>query len=245
MERVALVTGASRGIGRATALRLAEDGLSVAVNYRTREAEAVEVVRAVEARGGEGMTVRADVAAPADVAAMVARVDDILGPVQVLVNNAGIYRRATLPELDLEQWQRTLDVNLTGAYLCLQAVAPGMRDRGWGRVVNITSQIAHRGTDHGADYAASKAGLLGLTKAAARELAPHGVTVNAVAPGTIDTDLIAAYSEADRRRRAQEVPLGRIGTPEDVAAAVSFLASEDGAYVTGITLHVNGGYLIL
>lgn len=245
MERVALVTGASRGIGRATALRLAEDGLTVAVNYHTREAEALEVVGAVEARGGEGMAVRADVATPDEVAAMVDRVQDVLGPVQVLVNNAGTYRRATLPELALDQWRRTLDVNLTGAYLCLQAVAAGMRNRGWGRVVNITSQIAHRGTDHGADYAASKAGLLGLTKAAARELAPHGITVNAVAPGTIDTDLIAGYSEEDRRRRAGEIPVGRIGTPEDVAAAVSFLASDDAAYVTGTTLHVNGGYLIL
>ena len=244
MERVALVTGASRGIGRATALRLAEDGMRVAVNYLAGESEALEVVQAVEARGGVGMAVRADVASPAEVAAMAETVQEALGSVRVLVNNAGVYRRATLPELDLDQWRRTLDVNLTGAYLCLKAVAPGMRERGWGRVVNITSQIAHRGTSHGADYAASKAGLLGLTKAAARELAPHGITVNAVAPGTIDTDIIAGYSEADRRQRAREIPLGRIGFPEDVAAAVSFLASDDAAYVTGATLHVNGGYLI-
>lgn len=245
MSRVCLVTGAARGIGRATALRLAEDGFDVVVNYVASNEEARHVAEAIEARGRRALPLRADVASREAVAAMVATARRELGPVDALVNNAGVYRRATLEDLGPDEWARTLAVNLTGAFHTLQAVVPSMKERRWGRIVNISSQIALRGTDHGADYAASKAGLLGLTKAAALELAPYGITVNAVAPGTIETDILAAYTEEDRRRRSREIPLGRIGTPEDVAGGVSFLVSEDAAYVTGATLHVNGGYLIV
>lgn len=218
--------------------------MKVALNYLQSEEEANRAVEGIREAGGEARSVRADVAAWPEVSAMVRSVKAELGPVDVLVNNAGTYRRGSLDDLTRARWDRTLAVNLTGAFHCLRAVAPSMRERGWGRVVNVASQIALRGTDHGADYAASKAGLLGLTRAAARELAPHGVTVNAVAPGTIDTDLIGGYSEAHRRRRAEEIPLGRIGSPGEVASAISFLVSEDARYVTGATLDVNGGYLI-
>lgn len=245
MAKVSLVTGASRGIGRATALRLAEDGHDVVVNYLEREAEAREVAEEVEAGGRKALPVRADVASRSEVRRMVAEARESLGPVEILINNAGVYQRVTVEELDPAQWDRTLAVNLTGAFHCIQAVLPGMRSEGWGRIVNISSQIGVRGTDHGADYATSKAGLLGLTKAVALEVARDGITVNAVAPGTIETDILAGYTEEDRQERRRRIPLGRIGLPEDVASTVSYLVSEDARYVTGATLHVNGGYLIV
>lgn len=244
MRKVCIVTGASRGIGRATALRLAEDGFDTVVNYHRSEEEARRVAEEVAERGREGLALRADVAEPREVDAMVAGTVEAFGGVDALVNNAGVYRRGSLEALPLKQWRRILDVNLTGAFLCIQAVVPHLKARGQGRIVNVSSQIAVRGTDHGADYAASKAGLLGLTKAAALELGPH-ITVNAVAPGTIETDLIADYTEEDRRRKHASLPLGRIGLPQEVASAVSFLVSPDAEYVTGATLHVNGGGLIV
>lgn len=245
MRKVCLITGASRGIGRATALRLAEDGFDVVINYRKSKKEAQEVGSRVEALGGRVLLLRADVASYEDVETMVMRAVQELDRIDVLVNNAGVYRRTTLEELSLDQWRLTLDVNLTGAFNCIKAVLPTMKGLGWGRIINISSQIAIRGTDHGADYAAAKAGLLGLTKAAALELARYNITVNAIAPGTIDTDIIADYTEEDRRRKAEGIPLRHIGLPEEVASVASFLASEDSSYMTGATLHVNGGGLIV
>jgi 3-oxoacyl-[acyl-carrier protein] reductase len=245
MSRVCLITGASRGIGRATAIRLAQDGLDVVINYHRRERDAREVAKRVEELGQRALVVQADVASYEDVEAMVSMAVDCLGSIDVLVNNAGIYERTTLEDLSLDGWRRTLDVNLTGAFNCIKAVLPSMKKLGWGRIINISSQIAIRGTDHGADYAASKAGLLGLTRAAALELARFGITVNAIAPGTVETDIIAHYTEEDRRLKAQRIPLGRIGSPEEIASAVSFLASDDASYITGATLHVNGGGLIV
>jgi 3-oxoacyl-[acyl-carrier protein] reductase len=245
MSRVCLITGASRGIGRATAIRLADDGFDAVVNYVKRESEAREVAKRVEEMGRRCLLVRADVASHEEVTSMVSHSIAEMGSVDVLVNNAGVYQRTSLDDLSLEGWRRTLDVNLTGTFNCIKAVVPHMKRMGWGRIINISSQIAVRGTDHGADYAAAKAGLLGLTKAAALELAKFGITVNAVAPGTIDTDIIAHYTEEDRKRRSERIPLGRIGRPEDVAAVVSFLASDDSSYVTGATIHVNGGGLMI
>ncbi|MEE9592714.1 MAG: 3-oxoacyl-ACP reductase FabG [Thermoplasmata archaeon] len=245
MTHVCLVTGSSRGIGRATAIRLAEAGHDVVVNYVEREDAARQVVGQVEETGQQGLALEADVASRDAVRQMVREAEEVLGPIAILVNNAGIYRRVSVDELALARWERTLAVNLTGAFHCIQAVLPGMRKAGWGRIVNISSQIAIRGTDHGADYAATKAGLLGLTKAVALEAARDGITVNAVAPGTIETDIIADYSEADRQARNRRIPVGRIGLPEEVASMVSYLASEEARYITGATLHVNGGYLIV
>ncbi len=217
----------------------------MAVNYLRGEEEALEVSREVVRRGGKGLAVQGDVSSPEEVEAMVAATVGSLGGLDVLVNNAGIYRRGPLDALPLEQWRRVVDVNLTGPFLCIRAVLPHMKARGQGRIINVSSQIAIRGTDHGADYAASKAGLLGLTKAAALELGPHNITVNAIAPGTIETSIIAHYSEEDRRMKRHSLPLGRIGLPEEVASVVSFLASPDAGYITGATLHVNGGGLIV
>ncbi|MFQ5552625.1 MAG: SDR family NAD(P)-dependent oxidoreductase [Thermoplasmata archaeon] len=245
MTRVSLVTGASRGIGRATALRLAEDGHDVVVNYVEREDAARAVADQIEALGRSSLVVRADVASRDEVRGMVRKAHDALGPIATLVNNAGIYQRVTIDGLAPARWERTIGVNLTGAFHCIQAVLPRMREAAWGRIINISSQIGVRGTDHGADYAAAKAGLLGLTKAVALEAARDGITVNAVAPGTIETDIIADYSAADREARNRRIPLGRIGLPEEVASMVSYLASEEARYITGATLHVNGGYLIV
>lgn len=243
MTQVSLVTGASRGIGRATALRLGQDGHDVVVNYVRREDAAQEVADRIEGAGQRSLVVRADVASRDDVRRMVREVAEDLGPVSILVNNAGIYRRVTMDELEPDRWERTLAVNLTGAFHCIQAVLPAMRKVGWGRIINISSQVGVRGTDHGADYATTKAGLLGLTKAVALEVAREGITVNAVAPGTIETDIIADYTREDREARNRQIPVGRIGLPEEVASAVSYLASEEARYVTGTTFHVNGGYL--
>jgi 3-oxoacyl-[acyl-carrier protein] reductase len=245
MAKVALVTGAGRGIGRAVALRLARDGFDVGINYHRGREGAEEVRRTIEVLGRRAVMVRADVASRGEAEAMAHRVVEELGGINVLVNNAGIYHRTTVGELDLEAWSRTLAVNLSGAFHCSMAVLPAMRKAGGGRMVNVSSQLALRGTDHGPDYAASKAGLLGLTKSLALELAPLNITVNAVAPGTIETDIIAHYTEADRAERRRTIPLGRIGTPEEVADAVAFLASEDSRYITGATLLVTGGGLMV
>lgn len=239
------MTGASRGIGRATAIRLARDGHDVVINYYSHEEQAREVAREVEKVGSRALVARADVASHEEVMSMVESAVKAFGRIDVLVNNAGIYQRTDIEGLSLDQWRRVMDVNLMGAFHCIKAVAPIMRGQRWGRIINVSSQIAFRGTPHGADYAASKAGLLGLTKAAALELARYNVTVNAVAPGTIETDIIAHYTDEDRRRKAEAIPLGRIGNPEDVADVISFLASEDSRYITGATIHVNGGGLIL
>ncbi len=245
MKRVSLVTGASRGIGQATAIRLAEDGYDVVVNYLRQGDAARDVVDRIEQAGRRGLAIRADVASRDEVRRMVAEAAEVLGPVSVLVNNAGIYQRVTVDQMEPNRWERTLSVNLSGAFHTIQAVLPAMRQEGWGRIVNVSSQVGLRGTDHGADYAASKAGLLGLTKAVALEVAREGITVNAVAPGTIETDIIRNYSKEDREIRSRHIPVGRIGLPEEVASMVSYLASEEARYITGATLHVNGGYLIV
>ncbi len=245
MKRVSLVTGASRGIGRATAIRLAEDGYDVVVNYLRQGDAARDVVDRIEQAGRRSLAIRADVASRDEVRRMVGEATETLGPVSVLVNNAGIYQRVTVDQMEPDRWERTLSVNLSGPFHTIQAVLPAMRQGGWGRIVNVSSQIGVRGTDHGADYAASKAGLLGLTKAVALEVAREGITVNAVAPGTIETDILRNYSKEDREIRNRRIPVGRIGLPEEVASMVSYLASEEARYITGATLHVNGGYLIV
>lgn len=233
--RVALVTGASRGIGRAIALALAEAGADVAVNYREQAAMAEEVAQAVRALGRRAMTLGADVSDGAEVARAVHAVAATLGPVDVLVNNAGVALHRGLDELTEADFDRTIAVNLKSAFLCIQAVFPGMRDRRWGRIVNISSGAARGAGVVGAHYNASKAGMEGLTRGYAARLVKDGVTVNAVAPSLIATEMILPH----RRDGAAKVPVGRLGTPAEVAQAVLMVVGNP--YMTGQTVQVNGG----
>jgi len=246
-RRIALVTGASRGIGAAIALRLAEDGHDVALNYvedpaRDNAAEADAVAEKIRELGVEALCVAADVTDREAVADMVGYVTARLGSVDVLVNNAGITRDRTLRKLPPEDWDRVLAVNLTGAFNCAQAVVEGMTERGWGRIVSVSSVVGLTGNFGQANYAASKAGLLGLTKSLAREVARKGVTVNAVAPGFIATEMTAAMPPEVLERVTESIPMAEMGAPEDIANAVAFLASDEARYITGHVLSVNGGW---
>ncbi len=239
--KVALVTGASRGIGRAVALELARAGAAVAVNYAASEAAAQEVVREIKTLGVEALAVKFDVAEVEAVAQGIEEIEKALGPVDILVNNAGLTRDALLMRLKEEDWDRVLSVNLKGTFLVTKAVIPGMLKRRWGRIINISSVVAFSGNPGQTNYAASKAGLVGFSRSLALEVARRGVTVNVVAPGFIETDMTAALSEKARDALLSQVPMGRAGTPEEVAHAVAFLASEKASYITGAVLHVNGG----
>jgi len=232
--RVALVTGGSRGIGRAIALALAEAGADVAVNFLARAAEAEEVAGRVRAFGRRALVVAADVSDGAAVSAMVGRVADALGPIDVLVNNAGIGPAHGLDDLTEAVFDRTIAVNLKSAFLCIQAVLPAMRARRFGRIVNISSGAARGAGGIGVHYNASKAGMEGLTRGYAARLAGEGITMNAVAPSLIDTEMVAPI-----RAAAARIPVGRLGTPEEVAQAV--LAVIGNAYITGQTIQLNGG----
>ena len=244
MSRVALVTGGSRGIGRAISLKLAESGCDVAVLYAGREDAAKETVAAIEALGVRAMAVKCDVADAAQVADAVKQVSDALGVPDVLVNNAGIIRDGLAMRMSAEDFKAVIDTNLTGAFNMIRACLPQFVRRRSGRIINITSVSGMMGNAGQANYSASKAGLIGLTKTIAREVASRGITVNAVAPGFIETDMTKGMSEAALKAGLSAVPMGRIGKPEDVANAVRFLASEDAAYITGCVLKVDGGMYI-
>jgi len=239
--KIALVTGGSRGIGRAVCLRLAEMGCVVAVNYVSRPEAAEETVAAIEKKGGKAVIVRFDVADGASIAQGIKEVGESCGPPDILINNAGITRDGLMARMKEEDWDLVLSTNLKGAFLCSKAVMRSMMKKRWGRIINISSVIGFLGNGGQVNYAAAKAGLTGLTKAMARELAPRKVTVNSVAPGYIVTDMTSELSEEIQEMIRAQIPLGTLGQPEDVAACVAFLASEESAYLTGQTLHVNGG----
>ena len=239
--KLALVTGASRGIGRAIAQALAAEGASVVLGARD-EAKLQEVMAAITASGGKAEALALDVARAESVAAGFEKLLAAHGRLDHLVNNAGITRDTLLLRMKPEQWSEVLDTNLTGAFLCTQAaLRPMLRQRA-GRIVNITSVVGLTGNAGQANYAASKAGLIGFTKAVAREVASRNITVNAVAPGFIETDMTAAMTDKAKESMAAAIPLGRVGSPQDVAGAVCFLVSDAAAYVTGQVLAVDGGF---
>ncbi len=241
MSRVALVTGGSRGIGRAVAQLLATQGHRVAVNYAANEVAADAAVGAIAAAGGNAIAVQADVGDPDSVTAMFAMVGERLGSVEILVNNAGITRDALVLRMGVDAWDEVIETNLRSVYLVSKAALRGMLRARWGRIVSISSVSGVAGNPGQANYAASKAGIIGFTKSVAREVGSRGITVNAVAPGFIETDMTDALGDEITTAARERIALGRLGQPEEVAAAVGYLASDDASYVTGHTLVVDGG----
>jgi 3-oxoacyl-[acyl-carrier protein] reductase len=237
----AVVTGSSRGIGRAIALDLAAGGADVVVNYHSSEAEAHDVAAEIEAVGREALVAQADVSDVDSVRSMADTVHDAFGSVDILVNNAGINIDKRFGDLTPEDWRRVIEINLNGAYYCTEVFYDDLRAAPHGRVINISSVIGEMGNIGQANYAASKSGLFGLTRTLAKELAPTGTTANAVAPGFTETAMLEGVPDAVREQIREEIPVGRFATPEEVAAAVRFLAHERAAYVTGQVLDVNGG----
>ena len=239
--RIALVTGAGKGIGRAVALRLAAMGFLVAVNYNRSEKPANEVCRLIRDGGGTAVPFKADVSSGSDVKTLFSDVERELGPVAVLVNNAGITKDGLLMRMGSEDWDSVLTANLSSVYHCTKEAIRGMVRAKWGRIINISSVVALIGNPGQANYCASKAGIIGFTKAVAREYAGKGITANALAPGYISTEMTDSLPEAARNALLQQVPAGRPGTPEDVAAAAAFLASGDASYINGQVIAVDGG----
>lgn len=243
-DKVAFVTGASRGIGRAIALRLAADGAKVALNFASNSAKAESVKNEIESAGGTTMLVQGDVSNFETVTELIKQVVDAWSRIDILINNAGITRDNLLLKMSEDDFDKVIATNLKGVFNCTKAVTKLMMKQRGGRIVNMSSVVGLKGNISQANYAAAKAGIIGFTKSAARELASRGVTVNAVAPGLINTDMTAALSEKVKEVMLQEIPAGRMGTPEDVANAVAFLVSDQAAYITGQVLAVDGGMVM-
>lgn len=244
MERIALVTGSSRGIGRAVARKLAAEGYAVCINYRERQDCADALAMELTAAGCRVMTAQADVSRRQEVNNMVYRVEDTLGPVSLLVNNAGVAGQALFQDITDELWHRYFSVNVDGAFHTIQAVLPRMLHQHAGCIVNISSIWGQRGASCEVTYSCTKAALIGLTRSLAMELAPTHIRVNCVAPGVIRTDMLDALPPEVLPQLAQETPLGRLGTPEDIAHAVAFLAGDGASFITGQVLTCDGGFIL-
>ncbi|MDW7651059.1 MAG: 3-oxoacyl-[acyl-carrier-protein] reductase [Bacillota bacterium] len=244
-DKTAIVTGASRGIGRAIAIALAQEGAAVVINYSSNETAAQETLAAVEAAGGRGTIVQGNVAELADCEKLVKAALDNFGKIDILINNAGITRDNIVARMKPQEWQDVLDTNLTGAFNCVKAaMRPLLKQKTGGRIINLSSVVGLAGGVGQANYAAAKAGLIGMTKSLARELAARQITVNAVAPGFIDTEMTAVLAEGAKDEMRKQIPLGRTGTPQDIAEAVTFLASDAAGYITGQVIAVDGGLVM-
>jgi 3-oxoacyl-[acyl-carrier protein] reductase len=238
-KRPVLLTGASRGIGRATAILLAQQGYCLGLNYLESEEGALNVLDNVRSLGAKAVLLKADIGDEKQVARMVAAFANEFGGIFGLVNNAGVYDRRRFSDISLNDWEMALRVNLTGTFLCCRAAVPHIVEGG--RIVNLSSNLAKQGSSQGAHYAAAKAGVMGFTRSLARELAPRHITVNAIAPGPTETDIIASDTPKKRAERLRTIPLGRVGRPEEIAAAVAYFLSDGAAFTTGAVLDVNGG----
>ncbi|HGN7260997.1 TPA: 3-oxoacyl-[acyl-carrier-protein] reductase [Staphylococcus aureus] len=241
MTKSALVTGASRGIGRSIALQLAEEGYNVAVNYAGSKEKAEAVVEEIKAKGVDSFAIQANVADADEVKAMIKEVVSQFGSLDVLVNNAGITRDNLLMRMKEQEWDDVIDTNLKGVFNCIQKATPQMLRQRSGAIINLSSVVGAVGNPGQANYVATKAGVIGLTKSAARELASRGITVNAVAPGFIVSDMTDALSDELKEQMLTQIPLARFGHDTDIANTVAFLASDKAKYITGQTIHVNGG----
>lgn len=242
--KTAIVTGGSRGIGHAIAVAFAEAGANVAIIYAGNTAAAEETLKEVEAKGAQGVTIQCDVADEAAVTAMIKAVKEQFGAIDILVNNAGITRDNLLMRMKTGDWQAVIDTNLTGAFHCIKGVTKIMMKQRHGSIINISSVVGETGNAGQANYAAAKAGLLGLTKSVAKELASRSIRCNAVAPGYIKTDMTAELPESVIDEMVKTIPLGRVAQPEEVAKAVLFLASDNASYITGQVLNVDGGMVM-
>ena len=239
-DRAAFVTGASQGIGRACAIEFARRGAKVVAGARQQD-KLAQVVEEIRSEGGQAEAVSLDVSSPESIKAAFAYAAEQFGPVAIVVNNAGITRDGLAVRMSPDNWCQVIETNLTGSFLCIQAALRGMMRQRWGRIINITSVVALSGNAGQANYVSAKAGLIGLTKSLAIEVASRNITVNAVAPGFIETSMTDALDEKTREKILSSVPLGRTGQPEEIAKAVAFLAGDDASYITGQVLSVNGG----
>jgi 3-oxoacyl-[acyl-carrier protein] reductase len=242
--KVAVVTGGGRGIGRAIVLALGKEGVKVLINYRGKKESALETLEELKKLGGEGEIYQADVSVEEEVEKMFNFVIEKWGKLDILVNNAGITKDNLLIRMKSEEWDQVINTNLRGVFLCTRSALKIMLKQRSGRIINISSVVGLKGNIGQANYASAKAGIIGFTKAVAREVASRGITVNAIAPGFIKTEMTDVLSEEMKKKVLDEIPLGRFGDPEDVANAVKFLVSDEASYITGVVLNVDGGLAI-
>lgn len=243
-KKNALITGGSRGIGRAIAMELSRQGINIIITYNSSEEKALEVIKEVENNGVKGLAIKADVSSEEDVKNMMKTIKNQFDSVDILVNNAGVTKDNLLLRMKTEEWDKVMDTNLKGVYLCTKAVARGMMKKRYGKIINIASVVGISGNAGQGNYSASKAGVIGFTKSIAKELGSRGITVNGVAPGFVETDMTEVLSEDIKKHSLNMIPLKRFGKPEDIANVVGFLCSEKADYITGQIINVDGGMLM-